>query len=140
MVRIGIDLGGGTKIEIAALAQDGSILLRRRVPSSNIYENIITAIGDLVEGAEREIGTGTTIGIGTPGVGLARNRLIKKLQQRLPQRQAAAARPAATTRTSGPGIANDADCFALSEAIDGAAAGAQIVFGVNPRHRQWAAA
>jgi fructokinase len=128
MVRIGIDLGG-TKIEIAALAPDGSELLRRRVLSSGNYAQILGALGDLIEGAEREIGTPTSIGVGTPGsfsraTGLMKNAnnvclngepLLADLEKRFGKRVR---------------VANDANCFALSEAIDGAATGARVVFGV----------
>jgi fructokinase len=126
--RIGVDLGG-TKIEIAALAEDGSVLLRRRVPSSGNYRHILGALGDLIEGAEREIGPGSPIGVGTPGTvsratGRMKNAnnvclngepLLQDLQQRFGPRVR---------------IANDANCFALSEAIDGAGAGVRVVFGV----------
>ena len=128
MVRIGIDLGG-TKIEIAALAPDGSELLRRRVPSSSDYAQILAALSDLIEPAEREIGTIGSIGIGTPGTisratGRIKNAnnvclngkpLLEDLEKRFGKRVR---------------IANDANCFALSEAIDGAAAGVRVVFGV----------
>lgn len=127
-VRIGIDLGG-TKIEIAALAPDGSIRLRRRVPSSGNYHHILGEIVELVRSAEGELREQGTIGIGTPGTvsratGRMKNAnnvclngepLLEDLELRLGHRVR---------------IANDANCFALSEAVDGAAAGARTVFGV----------
>jgi fructokinase len=127
-VRIGIDLGG-TKIEIAALAADGSVRLRRRVPSSDNYHHILSVIVELVRSAEGELREQGTIGVGTPGTvsratGRMKNAnsvclngqpLLEDLELRLGQRVR---------------IANDANCFALSEAIDGAAAGARTVFGV----------
>ncbi|MEO1089699.1 MAG: ROK family protein [Pseudomonadota bacterium] len=126
---IGIDLGG-TKTEIAVLDENGAFLLRRRVPTvRGDYDATIEAITALVEGAEAELGTRCTVGIGHPGsisprTGLIRNanstwlngrRLGVDLETRL-------ARPAA--------FANDANCLALSEATDGAGAGARAVFAV----------
>ncbi|MCS7101896.1 MAG: ROK family protein [Burkholderiaceae bacterium] len=129
MIRLGVDLGG-TKIEIAALDEAGRLLLRRRVPSpSTSYEAILDAIVALVTDTERALGTRGTLGIGTPGSlsprdGRLRNAntvclngrpLLADLQARL-QREIR--------------MANDANCFALSEARDGAAAGARVVFAV----------
>src|SRR5688572_28010697 len=128
-MRIGIDLGG-TKIELAALDDAGAIRLRRRVatPAAD-YEATLAAMAGLVEEAERELGARASVGIATPGAlsrvtGRVKNAnstclngraLREDLERRL-------ARPVR--------IANDANCFALSEAIDGSAAGARIVFGV----------
>jgi len=128
-LRTGIDLGG-TKIELIVLDEVGQEILRRRVPTpQGNYVGTLDAIQSLVEQAEDEIGSKTSIGFGTPGAiskatGLLKNSnstclngqpLLQDLETRL-------ARPLR--------IANDADCFALSEATDGAAAGAGIVFGV----------
>jgi fructokinase len=127
-MRIGVDLGG-TKIEIVALDRDGATLLRRRIPSpSGDYDAIVDAIGSLVESAEAELGSQGTIGIGTPGspspaTGTMRNAnstvlngkpLVRDLERRLGR----------TIR-----VENDANCFALSEASDGNAAGATCAFG-----------
>ncbi len=127
--RIGIDLGG-TKTEIAALDRGGGIAFRRRVASPrHDYPATIETIGGLVAAAEAELGTQASVGIGVPGslspaTGLARNGNSTWLNGR-PLQQDIEARLGRPIR-----LANDANCFTLSEAIDGAAAGARIVFGV----------
>jgi fructokinase len=128
-LRIGVDLGG-TKIEIAALDDSGAVRLRRRIDTpAGDYGATLEAIGALVESAERELGAAGTVGVATPGALSLRTGLIKNanstclngralgidLEKRL-------ARPVR--------LSNDANCFALSEAIDGAGRGAQVVFGV----------
>lgn len=128
-MRIGIDLGG-TKTEIAAFDYAGELLLRRREPTpSGDYLATLTLIARLVRDAETTMGARATVGIGTPGAlspatGLMRNSNSTCLnQQRLDaDLQRVLAREVR--------IANDANCFALSEAHDGAAAGAASVFGV----------
>jgi fructokinase len=131
-VRFGVDLGG-TKIEIAALGGDapgaGSELLRRRVPTPREdYAGTVAAIGALVEAAEDELGVAGTVGIGIPGsispaTGLVRNGNSTWLNGK-PLQQDLEARLRRPVR-----LANDANCFALSEAADGAGAGADSVFG-----------
>ncbi|MGE5203266.1 MAG: ROK family protein, partial [Acidobacteriota bacterium] len=127
--RIGVDLGG-TKIEAAALDPDGRLLARRRIATpSGDYDATLRAVRDLVLAVEAELGSRCTVGVGTPGALSPATGLIKNanstclnghpLDRDLSQ---ALARPVR--------IANDADCFALSEAIDGAAAGLATVFGV----------
>ncbi len=126
---LGIDLGG-TKIEIIALAESGAVLLRRRRPSPRgSYEQTLGAIRDLVLDAETELGARGTVGFGTPGAispatGLLKNSNSTWLNGRPLDRDLAELleRPIA--------LANDADCLALSEATDGAAAGAASVFAV----------
>jgi fructokinase len=128
-VRIGIDLGG-TKIEGVVLDRDGRELRRRRVPTpQGDYDATVLAVTALVESLERDIGRCCPVGVGMPGshsraTGLVKNSnsiclndrpLYADLERRLQR----------TLR-----FANDADCLALSEAVDGAAAGAGIVFGV----------
>ncbi|MDP2783123.1 MAG: ROK family protein [Sulfurimicrobium sp.] len=154
-MRIGVDLGG-SKIEIIALGGDGGVLLRERVATpQGDYMATVMAVAGLVEAAEQKVGralcvpglplfppakrnsrqarpgqvTVASVGIGIPGAeslvsGLIKNAnstcligqpLRRDLQQLL-QREVR--------------IANDANCFALSEAADGAGAGAQVVFGV----------
>jgi fructokinase len=128
-MRLGIDLGG-TKIEIAALDTDGTLRLRRRVPSpQGDYRASVAAIAGLVAAADAELGVRGTVGIGIPGTispatGLVKNANSVWLIGHPLDRDLAAAvgRPVR--------IANDADCFALSEAGDGAAAGARSAFGV----------
>lgn len=129
-VRLGVDLGG-TKIEAAALAADGRLLLRRRVPTPvDDYDAIVRAVAELVRGLEGELGiSGLPVGAGTPGAVSKRSGRMKNsnsvcLNDR-PLREDLSAALGRDVR-----IANDADCFALSEAVDGAAAGAASVFGV----------
>jgi fructokinase len=127
--RIGIDLGG-TKIEGAAVDVSGSMRVRRRVatPVQN-YRATIDAIIALVGSIEQEIGATASVGIGIPGAVSPKTGLIKNANStwligRPLQRdiETALGRP---TR-----LANDANCFALSEATDGAGAGIDTVFGV----------
>ena len=123
-IRLGIDLGG-TKIEIIALDAAGGELLRRRVPTpAGDYRQTLAAIAELVGGAERELGLRGTIGIGTPGAlsratGLLRSSNSVCLNGQ-PIRQDLEALLEREIR-----ITNDANCFALSEATDGAGQGAQ---------------
>ncbi|MFZ5537675.1 MAG: ROK family protein [Pseudomonadota bacterium] len=128
-MRMGIDLGG-TKIEAVVLDDAGSVRFRERVPTpQGDYAGTLAAIGGLVARAERAVGQTCTVGIGTPGAispasGLMKNSNStvlngKPLKQDLEQLLGREIR-----------MANDANCFALSEAVDGAAAGAEVVFGV----------
>ena len=128
-LALGIDLGG-SKIEIIALDERGAVLLRRRRPSPRgSYQATLTAIRELVAGVEAELGTRGTVGFGTPGAispatGLLKNSNSTWLNGKPLDRDLAEVleRPIA--------LANDADCLALSEATDGAAAGAATVFAV----------
>ncbi|MBC7945519.1 MAG: ROK family protein [Burkholderiales bacterium] len=127
-MRIGIDLGG-TKIEIIALDAGGVELLRRRVPTPrNDYEATLSAVCALVRTAMDESGRRATVGIATPGslsrAGILRNSNSVCLNGR-PLKRDLEALLGCEIR-----IANDANCFALSEAADGAGAGAGVVFGV----------
>ena len=120
-MRIGIDLGG-TKIEAVALDERGGMRLRRRIATpAGDYAGTIAAIVGLVGGIEREIGSRASVGIGIPGTIVAATGLVKNANSTwLIGRplgrdvEAALGRPVR--------FANDADCFALSEATDGAAA------------------
>jgi fructokinase len=128
-LRIGIDLGG-TKIEIAAFDTDGQELLRRRASTpQGDYRATLDAIVALVMEAEHELGARTTVGIGMPGAESRLTGLIKNANSTCligqPLRRDLEARLRREIR-----LANDANCFALSEAVDGAAAGAEVVFGV----------
>jgi fructokinase len=128
-LALGIDLGG-SKIEIIALDAQGAVLLRRRRPSPRgSYEATLEAIRELVARAEAELGAPGTVGFGTPGAispatGLLKNSNSTWLNGKPLDRDLAKVleRPIA--------LANDADCLALSEAADGAAAGAATVFAV----------
>lgn len=129
-LRIGVDLGG-TKTEVIALDRaSGAERARRRVPTERgSYDGTIRSIRELVEGIEAELGAAGSVGVGIPGTisprtGLVKNAnstwLIGKPFDR--DLVAALGRPVR--------LANDADCFTLSEATDGAGAGAATVFGV----------
>jgi len=128
-IRLGIDLGG-TKIEIVALDRSGQELLRRRVATpSHDYRATLDAIAHLVEATERELDAGGTVGIGTPGsisraTGLLRGSNSVCLNGK-PIRRDLEARLGREVR-----ITNDANCFALSEASDGAGRDGSVVLGV----------
>lgn len=128
-LRLGIDLGG-TKIEIVALGADNHELLRRRVPAPrDDYPATLAAIAGLVAQAERELGRRGSLGIGIPGAESRTSGLIKNANSTWligqPLRQDLQALLQREVR-----LANDANCFALSEAADGAAEGVELVFGV----------
>jgi predicted NBD/HSP70 family sugar kinase len=128
-LRLGIDLGG-TKIEIVALDAAHAVLLRRREPTpAGDYAATLELIARLVRDAEAELGVRGSIGVATPGAlspatGRLRNsnstclngQPLKDDLERLLAREVR--------------LENDANCFALSEAVDGAAAGARVAFGV----------
>jgi fructokinase len=127
--RIGIDLGG-TKIEAAVLGDDGAVRARRRVATPrDDYDATLRSIAVLVEDLEAEMGSAAVVGVGMPGTispatGLVKNANSVWLNGRplAEDLRRILARPLR--------FANDANCFALSEAVDGAAAGAGAVFGV----------
>jgi fructokinase len=129
MLRIGVDLGG-SKIEVIALGRDGQELARRRVETPRYdYDATLRSIVELVDGLEQELGEQGSVGVGIPGAispasGLVKNAnstwiIGRALDRDLEQ---ALGRPIR--------LSNDANCFAVSEAVDGAAAGAGVVFGV----------
>ena len=128
-LRIGIDLGG-TKIEAIALDAAGAVRLRQRVPTpAGDYAGILNSVAGLVAKTERELGEQGTVGIATPGALSTRTGLIKNSNSTAlngkPLDRDLASRLGRPVR-----IENDANCFALSEAIDGAAADGHVVFGV----------
>ena len=128
-MRIGIDLGG-TKIEAIVLGDDGVEIRRRRIPTPRgDYEATLLALKDLVTMLERDVGTVRSIGVGHPGALSPRTGLIKNANSTWLNGRPLGDDLARVLDRPVP-LANDADCFALSEAIDGAAAGAAIVFGV----------
>lgn len=128
-MRIGIDVGG-TKIEGIAIDDRGRELRRLRIPSPRgDYDHTIAAVASLVEVLERDIGDRGSIGLGIPGTispvtGLVKNANSTWLNGRRLQEdlEARLVRPVR--------LANDANCFSLSEAVDGAGVGADVVFGV----------
>ena len=128
-MRIGIDLGG-TKIEVIVLAADGTSRWRERVPTpAGDYEATLVAAVDLVKRAESYLGlAGCTVGVGTPGTPTSGGQIKNANSTCLNGRALAhdlAARLGRPVR-----VANDANCLALSEATDGAAAGAEVAFAV----------
>ncbi len=126
--RIGIDLGG-TKTEIMVLGLGGEAILRRRVATPAGYGQALEAMAALVRQAEEEIGARASVGVGIPGsispaTGLVKNANSNALNGHPFDRDLGALLGREVR------VANDANCFALSEASDGAAAGAGVVFGV----------
>ncbi|MAB13683.1 ROK family protein [Parvibaculum sp.] len=128
-MRIGIDLGG-TKIEGIVLDAGGEVRARRRIPSPRgDYGDTLSAICGIVDHLETECGATCSIGIGMPGAISPASGLVKNANSTW-----------LNGRPFGPDLedrlgrevrlANDADCFALSEAKDGAGAGCRTVFGV----------
>lgn len=127
-MRIGVDLGG-TKTEAIALGAGGEELLRLRRPTPPDYDGTLATIAGLVREVETALGRRGTVGLGMPGTispatGLVKNAnstwlLGRPLKEDLGRLLGRPVR-----------LANDANCFALSEALDGAAAGAPVVFGV----------
>lgn len=129
MPRLGIDLGG-TKIEIVALGERHEVLFRRRVATPrDDYAATLQAVKALVDEAERAIGPGCSVGIGTPGTISRRSGMLKNSNSPWligkPLKRDLEALLGREIR-----MANDANCFALSEAVDGAGQGAGVVFGV----------
>ncbi len=131
-MRIGIDLGG-SKIEGILLGDDGRELARGRVatPAGN-YRATVDAVANLISELEKSAGAGpskATVGIGIPGTLSPATSLIKNANS-----TCLIGHPLDTDLTEQIGrpvrLANDANCFAISEATDGAAAGAAVVFGV----------
>ena len=127
MIRIGVDFGG-TKIEAAALDDQGRFQARVRAPNPRAYDAALAVVADLVRDVEAQAGAGGSVGVGSPGSisrksGTIRNansiwlngRRFKEDLERVLDRPIR--------------LANDANCFALSEAVDGAATGASVVFG-----------
>jgi fructokinase len=128
VIRIGVDFGG-TKIEAAALDADGNFLARLRVPNPGSYDESLLAVRDLVATVESQIGAGGTVGVGLPGsisprTGLMRNANSTWLNGRSFEVDLATALGRAVR------LANDANCLALSEAVDGAVAGAKVAFAI----------
>lgn len=129
MLRLGIDLGG-SKIEIVALDGDGRELLRRRVATpQGDYRATLATVSALVEAAEDELGERGSVGLGMPGAESRVSGLIKNANSTCLIGQPLK-RDLETLLQREVRLANDANCFALSEAVDGAAAGAEVVFGV----------
>jgi len=128
-MRIGVDFGG-TKIEAIAIDRDGVERCRRRIDTPREdYDASVRAVADLVAAVEREAGVRGTVGVGIPGAVSPATGVIKNANSTW-----LIGRPLHLDLERALGrpvrVANDANCFALSEATDGAAAGAAVVFGV----------
>jgi fructokinase len=127
MIRIGVDFGG-TKIEAAALDRTGAIAARLRVPNPGDYRPALAAVAGLVAQVEQAAGArADQVGVGMPGSISPRTGLIRNANSVWlngepfgADLEAALQRPVR--------LANDANCLALSEAADGAGAGARVVF------------
>jgi fructokinase len=128
-MRIGIDLGG-TKIEAIVLDAAGVVTFReRRSTPRGDYDGTLDAISALVQHADQAVGRPCTVGIGMPGAVSPATGLVKNANSTwLNGRQLGPDLEARLGRAVR--LANDANCFALSEASDGAAAGGGVVFGV----------
>ena len=127
-MRMGVDLGG-TKMELAVFDDDGVERLRKRTATPHSgYDEALHTLADFVLAAEKEAGAKTSVGIGMPGAVAPRSGRVfnayntpfngRRLKHDLEQKLEREVR-----------FANDANCFALSEAVDGAAKGAGVVFG-----------
>jgi fructokinase len=128
VIQVGIDFGG-TKVEAAALDAQGNYLARMRAPNPGAYDAAIETVRDLIAQVEQQAGGRGTIGVGAPGsisptTGVMRNSNSVYLNGRTFREDLTAAlgRPVR--------LANDANCLALSEAVDGAAAGARVAFAI----------
>jgi fructokinase len=126
--RIGIDLGG-TKIEIAVLASDGSERYRHRIDTPHGYQASLEGIAGLVRDVEAQLGVTATVGIGIPGVISPATGLVKNANS-IALNGHAFDRDISALLDREVRVENDANCFALSEATDGAGSGHGVVFGV----------
>ncbi|HEY9347526.1 MAG TPA: ROK family protein, partial [Inquilinus sp.] len=127
-MRIGVDLGG-TKIEAIALDDAGTELHRQRIPTPRHYEGTVQAIRDLVGAVEAAVGERGSVGVGMPGVLSPQTGLVKNANSTWligkPFDKDLSAALGREVRCE-----NDANCLAVSEATDGAAAGKGLVFAV----------
>jgi fructokinase len=128
VIQIGVDFGG-TKVEAAALDSAGVVVAKARVPNPGDYDKALIAVRDLVGGLEQQLGVRATLGVGAPGsisptTGMMRNANSLYLNGRRFRED--------LSETLGRPVrlANDANCLALSEAVDGAAAGAKVAFAI----------
>ena len=128
-MRIGVDLGG-TKTEALALDDTGHELRRVRVPTpQQDYPATVRTIASLVHDLENELGAQGTVGVGIPGTIVAATGLVKNANSTWLNGQPLQ-RDLSDALVRQVRCANDANCFAISEATDGAAVGAEVVFGV----------
>jgi fructokinase len=128
VLRIGVDIGG-SKIEIAALGEDGAERLRRRIATPHRgYGAALAELAELVVAAERALGEPARVGIGLPGAISPRTGLVKNAYA-TPFNGQPLKRDLERLLDRELRFENDANCFALSEATDGAARGQRLVFG-----------
>ena len=128
MIRIGVDFGG-SKIEAAALGADGAIAVRHRLPNPGAYDLALATVRTLVERVAAETGAGPVpVGVAIPGSVSPRTGLMRNANSQWLNGRPFGAHLAATLGRE-VRLENDANCFALSEAVDGAGAGAGVVFG-----------
>lgn len=128
-MRIGIDLGG-TKIEVIALDDNGATLFRKRIPTPRgDYAATLDAIASLVNDAESATGMTGTVGVGIPGTISPITHKVKNANSTWLNGQYFDT-DLATLLNRPVKVANDANCLAVSEAVDGAGAGAKVVFAV----------
>lgn len=128
-MRIGIDLGG-TKIEVIALDDHGRTLFRKRIPTPRgDYDATLKAIASLVEDAEMATGQSGSVGIGIPGTLSPVTKKVKNANSTWLNGQPFDADLSKLLKREVK-MANDANCLAVSEAVDGAGAGAKVVFAV----------
>ena len=128
-MRIGVDLGG-TKVEAIALDNTGAELRRVRVPTPrNDYQGTVNTIAELVRTLEAELGQQATVGVGIPGTIVQATGLVKNANS-IWLNGEPLAQDLSTVLQREVRCANDANCFAVSEATDGAARGFPVVFGV----------
>jgi fructokinase len=128
VIQIGVDFGG-TKVEAAALDASGQVLAKARAPNPGAYDAALVLVRDLVVGLERQLGQSGTLGVGAPGsispsTGVMRNANSLYLNGRRFREDLS------DTLGRPVRLANDANCLALSEAVDGAAAGAKVSFAI----------
>jgi len=126
--RIGIDLGG-TKTEAVLLDAEGGVVTRERIPTPRSYAGTVRAVAELVAGIDSACSDKPSVGIGTPGAWVQATRAMKNCNSTWLN-----GKPLLDDLVEALGdrvrIENDANCFALSEALDGAGRGAHVVFGV----------
>ena len=127
-LKIGIDLGG-TKIEIIAIDESGKELLRERRATPPGYDSIVRAIKEMVFDCEDRLGSKAEIGVGIPGAISPATGLVKNANS-VCLIGHALDRDLSKALNRNIRLTNDANCFALSEATDGAGEGAEVVFGV----------
>ena len=127
-MHIGIDIGG-TKLAAIALDADGRERARLRQPVPTSFDGVIDAVADVVDRLEADGARAPGVGISLPGI-ITRDQEISMIVN-LPWLEGTPLRQALEARLGRPvALANDANCFALSEATDGAGKGAEVVFGV----------